>query len=158
MKILTLSLLVFLSLFIINGCSSSTETKANGSITVQLTGAAEANGKNAFFSVLRPDAELDNLDAEDAEAGNFFVIENGTGEGPALDLTTFQTKIFKGGQKFVVILFVDINESIDLTDFDPSTFGPLPGDRFTENPITVSIDGNKKIVINYADLLIIPAQ
>jgi hypothetical protein len=158
MKRATLSLITLLSLFVINGCSSSTETKANGSITVQLTGAAEANGKNVFFSVVPPDANMENPDMEDIKGANYFTIENWTGEAIAIDLNTFQTKIFKGGQKFGIVIFVDINESIDLSDFEPVGFQPLPGDRFTREAIMVTVDGNKKVVVNYEDLFELPLQ
>ena len=165
MKILTLIALLLFSFIIYNGCSSSTETKANGSITVQLTGAAEANGKNVFFSVWKGDVDFANIGTmteaelmEAIEGGNLFTIADGTGESIAIEFDTFQPKIFSGGQKYSIVLFVDINESINLEDFDPTGLEPLPGDKVNAAPIVVTIDGQRTVVIKYADLFTIPGE
>jgi len=165
MKAFTLILTSLIALFILYGCSSSTETeaKANGTITVQLTGAADANGKNAFFSVFKSDVNLDSLATmtqeevmEKVEGGGYFTIANGTGESGTFDMTTFQPKIFKGGEQFIVMLFVDINESIDLENVDPIGLEPLPGDRVSAEPAPVTIDGNTKVVFKYEELYVWP--
>jgi hypothetical protein len=166
MKVLTRLAASLSILFIIYSCSSSTETKvkADGGITVQLTGAAEANGKNAFFSVWQADVNLDSLAnmtqeeiLEKVEGGGYFTIVNGTGESTTFDLNTFQPRIFKGGEQYVVILFVDINESIDLENMgDLTSLEPLPGDRVSAAPAAVTIDGNKHIVFKYEELYVVP--
>jgi hypothetical protein len=163
MKTFTLILTSCIALFILYGCSSSTESnaKADGTITVQLTGAAEANGKNAFFSVFQSDVNLDSLGTmtqvelmEKVEGAGYFTIANGTGESGTFDINTFQPKIFKGGDQFIVILFVDINESVDLNDPDPIGMEPKEGDRFSAEPKSVTIDGNTEVVYKYEELIV----
>ena len=165
MKVLTLVLVVIVSIFVFNGCSSSTETKADGSITLQLTGATEANGKTLFFSVWQGDVNFENIPTmteeelmEAIEGGNFFTITDGAGEAIAIEFDTFQPKIFKGGQKYSIVLLIDINENIDLENFDPTGLGPMPGDKVNASPISVTIDGQKTVVVNYSDLFTIPGE
>jgi hypothetical protein len=163
MKTSVLLLIVIMAVYIFPGCDKSTEppAQADGTLTVKLTGADEANGKNAFFSVWPAGTDITTITAEDfdtVEGGGLITIENGSGESNVLDLNSFQPKKFNGGKKLDVHLFVDINESIDISqEFDPTSVAAMPGDKLTNPyaPNSVTIDGNKTVTISYADLITI---
>ena len=162
MRILSFILTALLTFFLIQGCSSSTETKAkaDGTITVKLTGAAaEANGKTAFISIWPAGTNLSTIPAEEyeekVEAANFCVIANGSGEASMLDMSTYMVKKFKGGTKHDIQLLVDLNGNIDIMEgFDPSDPSIFEGAIMTdyESPPSVTIDGNMTVTINYEDL------
>lgn len=165
MKFLSVILIGIITIFLIQACSSSTETKekVDGTITVKLTGAAtEANGKHAFFSVWPAGTDITTITPADyeekMEGGNFFTITNGTGEGSVFDMSTYQVKKFKGGTKHDIQLFIDMNDNIDITQEVDLTDSSIIEGAMMTNPLappSVTIDGNMTVTVNYEDLILI---